>query len=510
MLKKLKEQFSEKLAECEKEEMNSKHAHSMVVQDLTDSIENNKQSSEEKVASKEGKQERRAMSKKELASGQTLLAEDKNSYENLDVECQEKTMSFDEKQQLRSDEIAAITKAIEILSGDSVAGNSAKHFSFFQNKAGKYVWKASLAQLRSSGRGKDKDEDAHEQKNEQKLQGIHKKIREFLSSESQRLHSKSLELLAEKIAADPFSKVKKLIDDMITRLLEEANSDAEKEGFCDKEMGKSKVTRTKLNEELDGLDAAIEDGKATIMQLVQETADLAKDLDDLELSMGEATDLRTAEKSKNKETITDSKAAQKAVAAATAVLKDFYAKAQQSTAFLQQPKAALIAKGIKMGTDEWTSLANPNFKGTVDKGHKEGMQTFGDSYSGQQDSAGGVLALLEVTQSDFANLEADTKASEVESQQSYDRLMTELKKNKATKSKKIEMNTSDKAAAQTKVQEDISELKSTQDELIAANKYGERLSSQCVDQGMTWQEVVTARKAEITSLKEALEILSSA
>merc|ERR1711998_687435 len=62
-------------------------------------------------------------------------------------------------------------------------------------------------------------------------------------------------------------EIKKLIDDMITRLLEEANADAEKEGWCDTEMGKSKVTRDKLTEEIDGLDAAIVDGKATIMKL---------------------------------------------------------------------------------------------------------------------------------------------------------------------------------------------------------------------------------------------------
>jgi len=53
------------------------------------------------------------------------------------------------------------------------------------------------------------------------------------------LHSKNLGLLSEKIGADPFAKVKKMIDDMITKLLEEANADAEKEGWCDTEMGKS-------------------------------------------------------------------------------------------------------------------------------------------------------------------------------------------------------------------------------------------------------------------------------
>jgi len=46
--------------------------------------------------------------------------------------------------------------------------------------------------------------------------------------------------------------------------------DAKHEGFCDKEMGKSKITRIKLTEDRDGLDAAIEEGKAMIQQLVVE------------------------------------------------------------------------------------------------------------------------------------------------------------------------------------------------------------------------------------------------
>merc|ERR1719345_49774 len=117
------------------------------------------------------------------------------------------------------------------------------------------------------------------------------------------------------------------------------------------------------------------------------------------------------------------------------------------------------------------------------------------------------MALLEVALSDFANLEADTKASEAEAVSSFAAFMTETKKSKAVKSKKIEMDQADRASAESKLQEDIAELKSTQDELIAADKYHEKLVPQCIDQGMSWEEVQKARQDEIGSLKEALEIL---
>merc|ERR550537_2017918 len=89
----------------------------------------------------------------------------------------------------------------------------------------------------------------------------------------------------------------------------------------------------------------------------------------------------------------------------------------------------------RMGSEEWNSLANPNYEGPGDKGlktgsawgHQEGMQTFGEKYTGQQDQAGGVLAMLEVILSDFSNLEADTKAQEAAAQTAYEDFMADSK-----------------------------------------------------------------------------------
>merc|ERR1719335_1772074 len=152
-------------------------------------------------------------------------------------------------------------------------------------------------------------------------------VTDFLSSESKALKSKQLGLLADKISADPFAKVKKLIDDMITRLLEEANADAEQEGFCDKELGTNKITRDKLTSEIDQLQAAIEEGQSMIMKLTDDIATLNKEVAELDGAIEEQTKLREAEKAKNAQTIKDSKDAQDAVSSAIAILKEFYAKA---------------------------------------------------------------------------------------------------------------------------------------------------------------------------------------
>ena len=154
-------------------------------------------------------------------------------------------------------------------------------------------------------------------------------------------------------------------------------------------------------------------------------------------------------------------------------------------------------------------VAGVALAGKVDTEHKAGMQTFGETYKGKQDEAGGVLALLEVIASDFANLEADTAAAEAVAQKAYDEFMTDAKKNVAVKTQKIEMDTADKAAAEAKLASETKDLKATQDELLAADRYYEKLVPQCIEQGVTFEERTAQREAEIASLREALKLLSS-
>merc|ERR1719326_1370176 len=207
-------------------------------------------------------------------------------------------------------------------------------------------------------------------------------------------------------------------------------------------MGQSKITRNKLTEDIDQLTAAIDEGKAQILLLKQESSKLTAEVADLDAAMIESTKLRNKEKAQNKEVVEDAKQAIGAVQAATAVLKDFYKAASTATALMQ---------------------AKPK--------HQEGMQTFGESFQGQQEEAGGVMALLEVILADFSNVKAETLAAEAAAAESYSAFMVEAKKNKATKSKAIEMDESDKIAAESKLQSDTNDLKSTQDQLLAANRY---------------------------------------
>merc|ERR1719203_648555 len=198
-----------------------------------------------------------------------VKAGDENTLSETKTECREKSLSFEEKQKLRVEEIEALQKAIEILSSPEVSGNAEKHLAMAQRPS------VPTVLLQAAGGSTEQN------------QGVHRRIRDFLAAEGQRLHSQSLTLLAEKVMADPFAKVKKMIDNLLKRLLEEANEDAKHEGFCDEEMGKSKVTRNKLSSDIDGLTASIDDGQATISALTADTAQLSKDIAALDQAMSE-------------------------------------------------------------------------------------------------------------------------------------------------------------------------------------------------------------------------------
>merc|ERR1719399_160476 len=135
-----------------------------------------------------------------------------------------------------------------------------------------------------------------------------------LKDEASRLNSKVLSALSTRVAYDPFKSVKKMIKDLIAKLLEEANQEAEHKGWCDEEMGTNEQTRKEKTEAVEVLSAEIDELEATINQLTMEINELTNAVAENDKAVAEATELREKEKAKNAETVEDAKKAQEAVA----------------------------------------------------------------------------------------------------------------------------------------------------------------------------------------------------
>merc|ERR1719215_1929790 len=80
----------------------------------------------------------------DLTDTTTTKEADEKYLADLTAVCEQKASDFETRQQLRSEEIEAIAKAIEILSSQSVTGHAEKYLPTLVQRT------ASLAQLRSS------------------------------------------------------------------------------------------------------------------------------------------------------------------------------------------------------------------------------------------------------------------------------------------------------------------------------------------------------------------------
>jgi len=294
-----------------------------------------------------------------------------------------------------------------------------------------------------------------------------------LQAAAGRLNSRLLSSLASRVVDDPFSKVKKMIKDLIVRLMAEANEEAEHKGWCDTELSTNEKTRKEKTDAVETLHAEIDQLQASVAQLTEAIGELSKAVAELDAAMAKATKLRQEEKQTNTDTIKDAQDAQTAVAQALVVLKEFYAKAGDATALVQRQP-----------------------------------EIFDSAYKGMGGESGGVVGMLEVIQSDFARLESETEASEASAQNEYDTFMTDSKVDKASKSKDIEHKGAKKQDQEQSLVTKGEDLEGTQKELDAALAYFDKLKPSCVDSGVTYEDRVGRRKEEIESLQEALRILN--
>jgi len=259
-------------------------------------------------------------------------------------------------------------------------------------------------------------------------------------------------------------------------LMEEANEEAEHKGWCDQELATNEQTRKTKTMAVETLHAEIDQLETSIAKLTEEIAAHTKEEAELRKAVEEATELRKKEKEKNLQTIADAQEAQTAVAQALVVLKEFYAKAAEATALVQQ--------------------------------QPEAPEIFDKPYTGMGGEAGGVVGMLEVIESDFARLEADTEAAEAAAQKEYDTFMTDSKVDKEGKEKDVTYKTAKKQAEEQALTTKQSDLEGTQKELEAALAYYDKLKPSCVVEGVSYDERVSRRKEEIESLQEALRILN--
>merc|ERR1719281_2004333 len=196
---------------------------------------------------------------------------------------------------------------------------------------------------------------------------------------------------------------------------------------------------------------------------------LEQEIAEMDAGQAEATKVRQEEHAEYLKASKDFKDSAAAVAKAIDVLSDYYS----SAAFVQ------------------VSAKQPEFGGA--KG----------------DVGSTIVSVLEVAESDFTSLLAESEADESAAQEAYDKLTQENAVTKATKTGDIKAKTSEVKQLDVAVLNYKENKATTTEELDAVLAYLDKLKPQCETKVMSYADKKAKREQEIAGLKEALTILSA-
>jgi septal ring factor EnvC (AmiA/AmiB activator) len=289
-------------------------------------------------------------------------------------------------------------------------------------------------------------------------------------------HSFVFSQLASMAASDPFEKIKGLINDMIEKLLKEAQEAATHEAFCSEELGKSKVSREDKEMKLEKFTSRVDSAASKVAELTTAIKTLESEVGEIDKAVAEATSIRFKENEEFKKVEKDYKDSATAVAQAIEVLQNFY----NGASFVQ----------LKMQTS------------SKSRSKARSME------SGNGDAAAVIIGVLESAQEDFTNLLAETQATETEAQAAFDKMATENKIAKATKLAEAKAKESEVKGTSSSLEMAKEDQASTGKELDAVLAYLDKLKPECESKAPSYEEKKAAREAEIAGLKDALSILS--
>merc|ERR1719161_3330852 len=421
----MKGKAEEALTDARRAETKAQHSFKMMEQSLNSLIKNGMEKKSAASSAKNAAQESQAKAEGELAETSKAKAADEEFVVTLKGECEMASKEWAARQEQAKGELGAITKAKEILTGVKV---------FVQVSATK------------RGAGDDDDEDKTAAKRE--------KIVSKLKDIARKSHSFALMEMATAAGSDPFVKIRGLIEDMIAKLIAEANAEATQKAFCDEEIGKSKASQAEKIATLDKLQSRLDQATSTKAQLEEAIKELEKEVAEIDASQAEATKMRSEEHETYLKSSKDFKDSAEATEKAIVVLKEYY-----------EGGAALIQK----------SNSNSHSK----------QPSFGGAKS---DAGSSIISILEMAAGDFTATYTEIETEEMEKSKAYAKATEENKVAKSTKlanaqAKMSEVKSLTVAIANTGMDKDM-----VSKELDAVLSYLDKLKPQCETKVMSYAE----------------------
>merc|ERR1719158_2245522 len=312
----MKDKAEGELSEARKAESNTQHNYDMLKQSLTDSIAAAEHEKKETEDAKAEAIETKAVAEGDLVVTEKDLADATAALKDISTQCMSLASDHQVSTQGRADELKALATAKKIIQ-QSTSGAEGQTYFFLQV--------ASSSQLRTTADLRNFE--------------VVNAVKRLAAQE----HSAALAQLASRIATtirygaasgdDPFAKVKGLIEEMIAKLMKEAEAEASHKAYCDEEMAKTKAKKEELTADIEKLTSKIDSASARSADLKEDVKELQKELADLQASQAEMDKVREDTHAAFEVAKADLEQGLEGVRGALEVLRDYY---QSDEALLQQ------------------------------------------------------------------------------------------------------------------------------------------------------------------------------
>jgi hypothetical protein len=441
--------------------------------------------------------------KNDLEDVKQSLGADELFLMELKKSCGTKTKEYEERKKLRADELVAISETIKILNDDDA-------LDLFK----KTLPSPTLLQI--SRRERDTAADV--------LAKLDKVKREKGVQQNAMLNMITLALHGKK---QGFEKVIKMVDTLVEQLAKEQTDDDAHKDWCIKEFDTTDDSIKGLKRRISNLETKLTEAKEGIATLVEDLATLKKGIKELDRAVEDATTQRKDEHKEFVAVATENNAALQLLEVAWNRMAKFYSPStyvgperreltpEEKTyvkAGGEDPRDAEEAAAAPTGGIAGTGIDLPDTVflqvGMVRRDAPPPPPETMEAYS--KKDAGGPLALIARLKRDLERDIKEAEYDEEDSQNEYERFMSDSVMKRTADSKAI----TEKEARKAELEADVmgaTDLKGSKTaELLSTQEYESQLHGSCDFMLQNHDLRKKARANEVDALKNAKAVLSGA
>ncbi|CAE7556115.1 psbJ [Symbiodinium natans] len=442
----LETDFDTSLKELHDEELQNKAAYEKLVSAKRKEIDSAKVQIATKKEEKTAADEERLQKKQAVKDAKGSVEEDLAFAKKVQEQCDAKGKEWDARQKLRSNEMQAVSKTIEILDSD-------ESFDLF----GRTMTPSFLQMTSKKGAAMPEQ--------------IYDKLLALGKSHDTRLVTLSLQA-----KVDGLAKVRKQIDAMVAALKEEQAAEVKKKDYCIEELQKNRLAAADKTREGEEFSAAAEDLKQKVKALDLQTAEVQAQVAGLKKQQKLAAQNREKENAEFQKTVQEQRQTQVLLKKALGVLAAFY-NTKGEGSFLQ-------------------------------KAHPKEPDTFGGYKKSSANN--GVMMMLQQLIADAQEMEAESTAAEREAQKDYEDFGKETIASLATKDKELEDQAEQKAKLTERMVQARQSKKGAEAEVANLAGLEGDLHESCDFTVQNFDARQKARNDEVEALLEAKSNLSGA